>query len=249
MPKHKDRLSQEVLTYEFIYEYYITRHLALAKIAKIARCRIDTVKSRIAELGLSRTNKHNRAKDTYAILYDKVKLVEELGITLLEPYKGQEADITMRCHCGNVFKSKVKYFLRKHKPNTSCGCQKRSRKGSSNVRWTGYQSISGSYYKSVCFRAKRKNIEFSITIEDVWETYLKQGRKCCLTNMPVVFAGAYKQNGTASIDRIDSSKGYTKTNIQIVHKDINKMKLAHSQDYFIQMCCLVAKQHMIPTIA
>lgn len=45
--------------------------------------------------------------------------------------------------------------------------------------------------------------------------------------------------GTASLDRIDSSKGYIKGNIQWVHKDINKMKNNYNQAYFINLCALV----------
>jgi hypothetical protein len=46
--------------------------------------------------------------------------------------------------------------------------------------------------------------------------------------------------GTASLDRIDSSKGYEEGNIQWVHKHINFMKRTYSQEYFIDMCKKVA---------
>ena len=41
---------------------------------------------------------------------------------------------------------------------------------------------------------------------------------------------------TASLDRIDSKKGYIEGNIQWVHKDINRMKWAFNEDYFIKLC-------------
>ena len=41
------------------------------------------------------------------------------------------------------------------------------------------------------------------------------------------------QGGTASLDRIDSKKGYTIDNIQWVHKDVNKMKMdLQEEDFF-----------------
>ena len=46
--------------------------------------------------------------------------------------------------------------------------------------------------------------------------------------------------GTASLDRIDSTKGYTKNNIQWVHKTINKMKNVLHDEEFIQWCNLIA---------
>jgi hypothetical protein len=48
---------------------------------------------------------------------------------------------------------------------------------------------------------------------------------------------------TASIDRIDSSKGYEEGNIQWVHKHVNFMKRTYSQDYFIDMCKKIAEHN------
>ena len=39
----------------------------------------------------------------------------------------------------------------------------------------------------------------------------------------------------ASLDRIDSSKGYLVDNIEWVHKDVNKAKMALSKEDFLQM--------------
>ena len=46
---------------------------------------------------------------------------------------------------------------------------------------------------------------------------------------------------TASLDRIDSSKGYVKGNIQWVHIAINFMKHSLPEEEFVRWCCLVAK--------
>jgi len=46
---------------------------------------------------------------------------------------------------------------------------------------------------------------------------------------------------TASVDRIDSNKGYIKGNVQFVHKDINLMKNVLNIEYFIEMCKKIAK--------
>jgi peroxiredoxin family protein len=45
--------------------------------------------------------------------------------------------------------------------------------------------------------------------------------------------------GTASLDRKDSSKGYTKDNIQWIHKDLQKMKMDMPEDKFINWCNLI----------
>ena len=41
---------------------------------------------------------------------------------------------------------------------------------------------------------------------------------------------------TASLDRIDSSKGYIEGNVQWVHKSVNIMKCDFSSDIFIGIC-------------
>ena len=47
---------------------------------------------------------------------------------------------------------------------------------------------------------------------------------------------------TASLDRIDSSKGYVEGNVQWVHKMINMSKQQYSQEEFIDMCKAVANR-------
>lgn len=48
---------------------------------------------------------------------------------------------------------------------------------------------------------------------------------------------------TASLDRINSSIGYTIDNVQWVHKKINMMKMDLSQEEFINYCRLVVKNN------
>lgn len=45
---------------------------------------------------------------------------------------------------------------------------------------------------------------------------------------------------TASLDRIDSSKGYIKGNIQWIYKDLNLIKQNFEQKYFIDLCNKIA---------
>ena len=49
----------------------------------------------------------------------------------------------------------------------------------------------------------------------------------------------YKEQ-TASLDRIDNSKGYEVGNIQWVHKEINMMRGPLPIDRFIELCGFVA---------
>jgi hypothetical protein len=47
---------------------------------------------------------------------------------------------------------------------------------------------------------------------------------------------------TASLDRIDSSKGYEIDNIQWVHVMVNMCKNKYPQDKFVEMCKAIASK-------
>lgn len=152
-----------------------------------------------------------------------------------------------KCVCGNIVKRSKKYL---HKCMESlrimsCGCKHPARNatGKNSKIWKGYGDISGYYFAETKMNAQQRNLEFTITIEDMWNTYLKQDKKCALTGLPIFFKDSQRRatiEQTASIDRIDSDKGYTPDNIQVVHKDVNRMKNWYSQDRFIEICKLVA---------
>lgn len=101
------------------------------------------------------------------------------------------------------------------------------------------------YIPNYLFRSLKKgafdrNFCFQINEDDIWRLYKKQKRKCALSGCDILFSKKQKEN-TASVDRIDSKKGYTLDNIQIVHKKINVLKMAFPEDIFISMCTKIAE--------
>lgn len=50
----------------------------------------------------------------------------------------------------------------------------------------------------------------------------------------------YKEQ-TASLDRIDNTKGYIENNVQWIHKDINYMKQDFSMKQFLEYCETITK--------
>lgn len=50
-----------------------------------------------------------------------------------------------------------------------------------------------------------------------------------------------QSNITASLDRIDSSKGYVEGNVQWVHKDVNYIKQDLEESYFKKLCKLITE--------
>jgi len=118
--------------------------------------------------------------------------------------------------------------------------------GPRHSQWKGCGEISGNWFYNHVLRERKQNqrtrVPVEITVEDAWNLFLEQEKKCALSGILLEIDNQHHQN-TASIDRIDSSKGYVKGNIQWVHKHINFMKRTYSQDYFIDMCKKVANKN------
>lgn len=140
-----------------------------------------------------------------------------------------------KCTCGNIKEITRTNIISGHA--LSCGCL-RYKTGKLNKTWKGYEEISSSFFTSIKRHALERNLIFDITIEDAWNQYIKQNKKCALTNLDLILEKI--KNRTASLDRINNNIGYTKDNIQWVHKDINWMKGTFTQDEFISLCKMVS---------
>lgn len=76
----------------------------------------------------------------------------------------------------------------------------------------------------------------------MWELFEKQNGKCALSNVDIFLSKRYPRVlQTASLDRIDNTKGYIKNNLQWVHKDINTLKTDFSMERFLELCNLVSE--------
>lgn len=148
------------------------------------------------------------------------------------------AYVKAQCQCGSGIIKDVPIVhleTKKHK-----GCEKCSRFHTSK----GYRLISGEYWSLIENSAKKRNIEFNITKEYVWELYVKQEGKCNLSGVDIEFEPNCVHNKkvdnrrkrTVSLDRINSSEGYVEGNVQWVHKDVNIMKNKYNNEYFIEIC-------------
>ena len=112
-----------------------------------------------------------------------------------------------------------------------------------NKNWKGYGEISGSRWYFIKNNARSRAMAFNLNIEDAWDLYLIQGGICALSGVGIHFEepSEKRSKGNASLDRIDSTKGYTIDNIQWVHKRVNLMKWDFDQDYFIDICKQINK--------
>lgn len=151
-----------------------------------------------------------------------------------------------KCECGTVCTKRLDGV--KSQRVTSCGCavveKGRFMLGNQNPAFAGVGELCAVKYADIIRSAGRRNIEFSVSMEYLWDLFLKQDRKCTLSGIDLFFGPASKPLQTnASLDRIDSSRGYVEGNVQWVHKDINLMKRSFSQDYFVELCKLIGANY------
>jgi len=147
------------------------------------------------------------------------------------------------CDCGNKFITNMCHIVREKK-----GCYKcygKKTRGSNSVHWKGGKYVTGYFISKVKQKLERpsKTIEYDLSVEFIDSLYESQNKKCPLSGLPISFESVStrtKEECSASLDRIDSSKGYTEDNVQLVHKIINIMKQDLSQVDFIKMCIDVA---------
>lgn len=190
------------------------------------------------------------------------KHIPELGkqygnFTVISEEIGRSNDqkilFKVKCSCGKEQFIRA-YFLESGRQSCCKSCSQRNavyaNPGRGNFLGKEHEGIGNftktaySYFKR---NAKRRNISWSdeLTIEYLYDLLLKQNKKCALTGVHIDLTESRKSSNvnfelmTASIDRIDSKKGYEPNNIQWVHKDINRMKWAFPQNQFIEMCQLV----------
>lgn len=142
----------------------------------------------------------------------------------------------VQCSCGKE-KLLPRCLLLKYK---SCGCKKTEYQSKSLIKTLnkgGYGEIFATHWNGLIKNAKQRNLQFDIDIKYAWNLFLLQNRKCNLTGVDLVFSKkCWGKDTTASLDRINSSKGYVEGNVQWVHKNINMMKQEYTTEKFYDWC-------------
>jgi hypothetical protein len=111
-----------------------------------------------------------------------------------------------------------------------------------NKLFLGHADMPSRYLSNASRRAKEKSLSFDLDAEFLWLLYEKQNKRCALSGLPIVFGSNNdRASGSASLDRINNSGGYTKDNVQWLHKDVNLMKNVFDIEYFLTVCSAIAK--------
>jgi len=149
---------------------------------------------------------------------------------------------TIKCKCVCGVEKNVEVYSLNIKGTMGCYNCGHSKKGNEHPNFRGYKEIPKKWFSRYTSRRKQP---IDINIEDVYNLWVNQNKKCALSGVDISFNNNspnqknYRCN--ASLDRIDSSKGYIKGNTQLLHKDINRMKSDFGENYFIKMCKLITE--------
>lgn len=219
------------LSKEWIYEQHVTLGKSCRKIAAELGCDKKCISQRLKDFDIKCLSKPGMPIS---------KLVgKKFDMLLVISYEGRDKtgkNHTWKCicDCGKETTVIQKSLTTRH--TTSCGC-KRYRRPARNKCVGG---LMGQVWGNIFGAAKRRGFEFSITQEYAWKLFVEQGRRCALTGKTITLPNNTNEfmsrKHTASLDRIDSSKGYIDGNVQWVSKNANLIKMDFQQDEFLDTC-------------
>lgn len=95
-------------------------------------------------------------------------------------------------------------------------------------------------------RAKTRGKDFNLTLQDLKDQWDKQKGLCPYSGVELILPNPSKKTSfiyLASLDRIDSGKGYIAGNIQFTSSSVNLMKNRLSHEETLVLCSLIAKSY------
>ena len=96
--------------------------------------------------------------------------------------------------------------------------------------------------KSAKARAKKRNVTFSIGIEDI-----NTPQYCPIFNIPLTMQVGKAEDNSPSLDRIDSSLGYVKGNVAVISRKANVIKNDGTADEHRKVADWMEKPRILPT--
>lgn len=221
MTNPKDILSKDFLEKEFVHNRKSVHQIAKENKIKSS----NSISQAIVRHNLHRENLKNIGKI----------LTEEY---LIEQYiNNNKSQKEIALELGIKNKTSIRKYLEKFK----IPIRKHTKSQSyikAHKRELIYEEIPKRYWDSIYRAAISRKLEFNITPKYCWELFIKQNRKCNLTNADIKFCNHLEKQSTqtASLDRKDSCKGYIEGNLQWVLKKINQIKMDLTEEEFIRMC-------------
>lgn len=213
-----------ILTKEFLIEEYSKQGRTPYQIANDVGCSPKVVYNYIDYHNIPRIDFNKRKT---------IQVNNSYGLLTVTSYSHRLKNGTKvwncLCECGESVQ--VPTHRLKNGRTKSCGCYRKRKR---NHKWKGYCDISGTFVGAIKYRAGKRGLEYDLTPKFLWDLLQEQKYKCAISGLSISI------DNNASIDRIDSSKGYTKDNVWWVDSKINFMKSNLSLAELISLCNSVA---------
>jgi hypothetical protein len=196
------------------------------EIAKIFKCSESLVSQQVKKYGL---------KKRLESLYIGNKFHSLKPINYVGKDKHSHAIFLCVCDCGKTIQ--VLGNSLKNGNTKSCGCKSRKR-GKDHALYSGYEEIRAEYWSRIVRGAKERDIAIKLTIQEAWEIFLHQNKRCAISGEILHFPYTRKTSkySTASLDRINSNGIYEASNVQWIHKKLNTMKMNMDESEFFDWC-------------
>lgn len=226
------KYRKSIITKDMLYEKYIVEKFRVKDLALFFQVSLSSITELLNKFKIRSTD------NTEDLISDQV---------LVEEYELNKKSMRQICDeyaikSTNSVKTRLKNLGIKRR---SSGYATKERRKQWGLLAKGYKDINGSYWCSLKSKADSRNLCFELDIKDVWGLWILQDKKCALSGVELKllkkrsYALKNKKEQTASLDRIDSSKGYTIDNVQWIHKDLQKVKWELLNEELFNWCDLI----------
>lgn len=159
--------------------------------------------------------------------------------------------IELKCdNCGKLFHRKEAALEKSKKRNQqfyycSKSCADKGKGNSDLYKWADNRKDDLSPYRWYIRVSSYRDKEMNLTPEYLKKLFEIQNGKCVYSGVNLKLWD-YKVKGgndkiyTASLDRIDSSKGYVEGNVQFVSMAVNLLKHTMTHEQTLEFCKIIA---------
>lgn len=226
------------LTKQFLLKEYQELGKSLREISKETGIRAVTIGKALNKFKIpKRTCGTRKGKPNKNIMIKKNDIVIGYRYGMLVVKQKVKGGLLCVCDCGT--EKILKSSRIRLKQVKSCGClMKKSRE--KHHLFKGYGEISQSVFNKIRQKAIDRNLGFDLNIQELYDIFVAQNKLCAISKVPIKFKLNHRDEQTASLDRIDSTKPYTINNVHWVHKKVNTMKWNIPQNEFIEWCRIIA---------
>ena len=145
-------------------------------------------------------------------------------------YDGGNLKYKAQCDCGNTRLFLANELINPNKCFQCSKCAGIARGMQLSIENGRVGDLTATKYGKLRKSAIARNIEFSVTIEYLWNLFISQNQICAIT-------GDYIPSiSKASLDRIDSSRGYIEGNVQWVTYQANVSKHTMTMEQLYEFC-------------